>query len=755
MRLKRIVIENYRSYKYAEIDFTKLRKALITGINEGDASSSNNSGKSNFFRAIGWVIWGESDAKTLDENVRWGTTACSVELWFEHDGKEGYIKRTRNSENGTSTLKFNINGEDSKGGKSPTLTQQKILDFIKIDYDTYSNSVYVDEDNVFSIANPKDASQGRDILERILKLDEYDGYEELTKKKIKLVEKSIVESEFFVGNNKDVESKIITAKSDIETIMAQVVVVTDEIEVLGKELEKLNKTYNEQKDAFNSHKSVSDQIARSKEMVENKKAEIEKDKAKGKVEVANRERHKEELKVKISKKSEIEQARLEFLKEVEISDGYKRELDAITNDLVSKKQELETINVSLRSKENEKLLLERDLKIGNAELDKIKEKAKNIKVVAGEKCVTCMTDITEHNIESIKKHYKDEYVKKVEELSVPAARIGSCEGELEKLQAPITALKKIIADDEAKANELRGKIITKQQYEDRLMLLSSKLSDISKYERELEDLPETKIINMLTAKIQQTKTDIETEEKHIEKLQAKLDTIKVDVQSLKNLEDEGKRVSESKHHKEMNKNTLETNINNLKVRVREYEVVIDQVKEHNKLVNGNKAKLVVLEQLEKAFSSKGVRAKIIEDAIRELETEADAMLKRLTAGKLSVSFVTERDGKVVFEARVSEGQKTLNFPLYSRSQRMRIGFSLRMALSKLLMRRANSKLDFLFIDEADASLDERNGEEIIDIINELQEEFHTILCISHRHDIKSNFEDIITVFNDGESSTIV
>jgi len=166
-------------------------------------------------------------------------------------------------------------------------------------------------------------------------------------------------------------------------------------------------------------------------------------------------------------------------------------------------------------------------------------------------------------------------------------------------------------------------------------------------------------------------------------------------------------------------------------------------------------RLIVLEQLRKAFSSKGVRAKILEDAIRDLEKESDTLLRRLTNGRLSLTFVTQKSDKVVFEVHINDGTKILPFSLYSGGEKFRIAFVLRIALSKLLLRKANSKLEFLIIDEAVSPLDQNGVENIMGIINELQEEFKTILVITHRNDIKNQFDKVITVYRDEQGSKII
>ena len=741
------------SYGYAELDFSNIRKALIVGMNNGNSANGNNSGKSNLFQAIGWAVWGESRASILDGNVRWGTKECSVELWFEHDGHEAYIKRTRNSDNGTTNLIFSIDGEDSKSGKSATQTDKKILEFVKLDYLTYVNSVYIRQEDIYSLANPQRPNQGREVLEQILKLDIYDDYEKTTKNKIKEVEKSITEYEFFIEANKNIVKKIEEVKTEMLETSHFISENIKEYELASVTLEETEKKYQEQKKYFDSYNSIAEQISRSKSIITNKNSEIERNKEKGKVEVVNREVRKDSLIKKIKEKTNIEKDREAFLNEMLISDGYKKEFDKLSEDLIIEKQSFEVFNKILRTKENEKIGLQKDIKFIHDELDKIKFKVKNIKVSAGEKCESCMREVTEHSVEDIKKHYKEKYVNKINELEPIVKAFEELEKNEKELNNSILTQKSKILEMEKNINVLRGKIITQKQYEDRLMVFSTKLLDITRYEAELENLPEDKIIGIIALDIKKIKSEIESEELHQSELQKQLDGINVDIKALNKLSEQIEINTVIKEDKFRIKYTLEANQKNFAKNLEEYETVNQQLKLYNDSLNACKIKLIVLEQLEKGFGSKGVRAKIIEDSIREIEIETNIMLKRLS--KLSVSFITERNGKVVFEVDVHDGPKTLEYALYSGSEHFRIAFSLRVALAKLLMRRANSKLDFLLIDEADASLDEHNAEEIVNIINELQDEFYMILCISHRNDIKSQFENIITVSNDGEKSTII
>ena len=131
------------------------------------------------------------------------------------------------------------------------------------------------------------------------------------------------------------------------------------------------------------------------------------------------------------------------------------------------------------------------------------------------------------------------------------------------------------------------------------------------------------------------------------------------------------------------------------------------------------------------------------------------MLKRFSNGRLSLTFVTEKSDKVVFDILINDGEKTLPFSLFSGGEKFRIAFVLRIALAKLLLRKSNSKMEFLIIDEAVSPLDQNGVENVMAIINELQEEFKTIMVITHRNDIKNMFDKVITVHRDETGSRIL
>ena len=160
----------------------------------------------------------------------------------------------------------------------------------------------------------------------------------------------------------------------------------------------------------------------------------------------------------------------------------------------------------------------------------------------------------------------------------------------------------------------------------------------------------------------------------------------------------------------------------------------------------------VHEQLTRAFGKKGVQALIIENAIPELEEEANRLLHRLTDGDMSLYFDTLRESKSksagpieTLDIKVSDNLGTRPLEMYSGGEGFRAAFALRIALSKLLTRRAGARLQTLIIDEGFGSQDAKGREKLIDCINAIKDDFQRIIVITHIDELKDAFATRVEV----------
>jgi exonuclease SbcC len=159
---------------------------------------------------------------------------------------------------------------------------------------------------------------------------------------------------------------------------------------------------------------------------------------------------------------------------------------------------------------------------------------------------------------------------------------------------------------------------------------------------------------------------------------------------------------------------------------------------------------VIYDELRVAFGKKGVPAMIIEAAIPEIERAANALLTRMTGGRMHVRFETQRE-KVTggtaetLDIQISDELGTRNYELYSGGEAFRINFAIRIALSQLLARRAGAQLRTLVMDEGFGTQDAQGRERLVEAINAIQADFDRIIVITHIDELKDAFPTRIQV----------
>jgi exonuclease SbcC len=160
--------------------------------------------------------------------------------------------------------------------------------------------------------------------------------------------------------------------------------------------------------------------------------------------------------------------------------------------------------------------------------------------------------------------------------------------------------------------------------------------------------------------------------------------------------------------------------------------------------------LGLYEDLRNAFSKRGVPAMIIETAVPELERSANELLGRMTEGRMAVRIETQREIKSgelreALDIIISDELGTRSYDLYSGGESFRINFAIRIALSRLLARRAGAQLRSLYIDEGFGTQDSMGREQLVAAINSIQDDFDLILVITHIDEMKDAFPARIEV----------
>jgi len=152
----------------------------------------------------------------------------------------------------------------------------------------------------------------------------------------------------------------------------------------------------------------------------------------------------------------------------------------------------------------------------------------------------------------------------------------------------------------------------------------------------------------------------------------------------------------------------------------------------------------IYEKLVVAFGKNGIQALIIENALPEIEEEANNLLAKLTNNGTQITIESLRDlksGRIkeTLDIKISDEMGVRDYEMYSGGEAFRIDFSIRIALSKLLARRAGTRLRSLVIDEGFGTQDEEGLDNIVQAIQSISDDFDKILVITHLESIKEAF----------------
>jgi exonuclease SbcC len=258
--------------------------------------------------------------------------------------------------------------------------------------------------------------------------------------------------------------------------------------------------------------------------------------------------------------------------------------------------------------------------------------------------------------------------------------------------------------------------------------------------------PLNREINDLIKQLEDDQKDLEKLEQELSKSQKALDAANKEAPDIKGAEKDLLQLKE-------NENILQRELGAAQQKVSVLETQKQRKFEFEEERQKLSDRVKQYKQLESAFGKDGVPALLIEQALPNIETKANQILDRLSAGSMSIRFLTQReykdsnreDLKETLDIQIRDQAGYRDYEMYSGGESFRINFSIRLALSHVLAQRAGARLQTLVIDEGFGSQDEIGRQRLIEAINLIKDDFEKILVITHVEQIKEAFSTQLLV----------
>ncbi len=323
--------------------------------------------------------------------------------------------------------------------------------------------------------------------------------------------------------------------------------------------------------------------------------------------------------------------------------------------------------------------------------------------------------------------------------------------ELEKLQTRIKETEEILQSGnyalelKAERKALEEVLSKLREFEEKRDQLSREERALSHWEREAQKLEDAReFCQVLEKALRDLEKEIEKKRKEKEDLESEAARLekevahKVEVErKLKEKEREREEVYRKRDEAWGRVASIESQLR----RIAELKSVKEEKEAELKQVREEKG---LYQELAEAVGKNGVQAMIIDTALPEIEREANALLARMTEGRMQVRFETQKStqgGKVqeTLEIKISDEKGTRDYKLYSGGESFRVDLAIRIALARLLARRAGAPLSVLFVDEGFGTQDAEGLERVVEAINSIRDEFKFILVITHLEELKEMF----------------
>ena len=269
---KYLKVKGFRSYVDTVIDFTSFGDMFCV-IGE------NGAGKSSIIEMISTALYWcnsctDSKGAGMDECINSNCDSFSIEFCFEMNGIE-YIINTSKTRNESRTLDFYINGVNQS--EKVTETQAKINSVLKMNYDTFMDTVCIGQGASSRFMNKKPAERKQTLMQ-ILDVQKFEDYENKAKEKKKEIKDKLDSLKYKIDILEESDVDVFSVEQAISDNTKVLKTKESSLVQLKKELESLLKEKIEYENNVKRQKELQNNIITAKNQMErnqNKKKDIE------------------------------------------------------------------------------------------------------------------------------------------------------------------------------------------------------------------------------------------------------------------------------------------------------------------------------------------------------------------------------------------------------------------------------------------------------------------------------------------------
>jgi len=678
-------VNNFLAYREpGSLRFDGIRIACLAG--------PNGAGKSSLLDAITWALWGKARSNTADDLIHQGQDTMSVSLTFEQGGARYRVLRKRKSgKRGESILEFqgwDLDTESWRSLSEATIraTQTKIDTLLRLDYETFVNSAFLLQGRADEFTT-KTPNQRKQVLSNILGLSRWEKYESRAKDQINQTSADIQRID---GRLEEIDREL----SQQDSYERELSEAEREAQKIANKLEQTEKQWSTLEQTRNQLAAIHKQMQDLEERIKQTETEIAESKSELKVAETQSD--------KVAIQAALDELQAALQKLTPLQERKNKAAEEISH-LSREAAHIKGINSALIP-----------------ETEPLKQRIATLESATEPVCPTCGQALTDEHRSELLEELNASIEERREKYRHNRNLIQEHENRITDLERETATLDQALSEQPElvkRVSELQAALNRAEEAATRVTSLSQRISrwsesltvDQRKYQ-ELEQEAEVYAGNVRQASV--TKEDV--------------DRIRLE-----------KRMADERVGGARQKLAALSSLEELKEkRLAERVLLADD--------------LSLLEDLRNAFSKRGVPAMIIETAVPELERSANALLGRMTEGRMAVRIETQREIKSgelreALDIIISDELGTRPYDLYSGGESFRINFAIRIALSRLLARRAGAQLRSLYIDEGFGTQDAVGREQLVAAINSIQEDFDLILVITHIDEMKEAFPARIEV----------